>query len=150
MARPKGTKYIETPEKESGQPKTFKDPKEIKDLWLEFKALRDKTPYIQQVANNKGVHEIECRKPYTKQGFMAFIYNKMGKHIHQYLDNDGGNYDEYLGVVTHIRNEWEDDQISGTLSGVYKAPNLTARLNNLVDNNVTTIREQQLFPDENV
>ncbi len=32
-----------------------------------------------------------------------------------------------------MRKEWEDDQIGGTMTGRYKAPNLTARLNGLVD-----------------
>jgi hypothetical protein len=32
-----------------------------------------------------------------------------------------------------MRREWEEDQIEGTLTGRYKAPNLVARLNNLVE-----------------
>ena len=117
----------------AGHPRNFETPEEILTLWAEYKDKVDSVPYYQEVATAKGVQTIKCRKPYTKQGFEVFVYAKTGKHIHQYLDNDGGNYEEYLGVVTYIRKEWEDDQISGTLAGVYKAPNLTARLNGLTE-----------------
>lgn len=117
----------------AGQPRSFETEKEILDLWVAYKAKVDSEPFTQEVATNKGIQVISCRKPYTKQGFEVYVYNVTGKHIHQYLDNDGGNYSEYLGVVTHIRKEWENDQISGTLAGVYKAPNLVARLNGLTE-----------------
>ena len=117
----------------AGHPRNFETEKEILDLWNGFKLKCDETPYFEQVATNKGIQTITKRKPYTRQGFESYVYNNTGKHIHQYLDNDGGNYEEYLGVVTHIRNEWEEDQISGTLAGIYKAPNLVARLNGYSD-----------------
>ncbi len=112
-----------------GHPPNFETEKEILDLWNKYKAKVDSEPFLQEVATNKGIQVISCRKPYLRKGFEVYVYNVTGKHIHQYLDNDGGNYSEYLGVVTHVRNEWEDNQISGTLAGVFKAPNLVARLN---------------------
>jgi hypothetical protein len=53
--------------------------------------------------------------------------------VHQYIDNYDNAYEDFLGVVSCMRKEWEDDQIGGTMTGRYKAPNLTARLNGLVD-----------------
>jgi hypothetical protein len=46
-------------------------------------------------------------------------------------------YVEFMGVVTCMRKELEDDQIGGTMTGRYKAPNLTARLNGITDNQNT-------------
>ena len=121
MARPKGTKYIKTPE-------------ELLALWDEYKASVDKDLDLIDKATSKGdVVQEKVRKPYLKQGFEAFAFRKLGFGIGQYLDNQDGAYQDYLDVITCIRREWENDQISGTMSGRYKAPNLTARLNGLVD-----------------
>jgi hypothetical protein len=63
------------------------------------------------------------------------VFENYGFHIHQYIDDAEDVYAEFLGVVTHIRNQWQSDQIEGTLTGRYKAPNLVARLNGIADNN---------------
>lgn len=108
-------------------------PEELLHEWDEFKAHLEANKDTVQAATNKGVVEMKVRSPYTKGGFFAYIYRKHGFHVHQYFDNWKGAYDQYLGVVTCIRDEWEDDQIGGTLTGKYKAPNLVARLNGLTD-----------------
>ena len=120
MARPKGTKYIETPEK-------------LLAMWDEYKEYVDSSPDKIQKATNNGVQTEMVRKPYLRQGFEAFVYRKYGFNVCQYLDNQDNAYTDYLGVITCMRREWENDQISGTLTGRYKAPNLTARLNGLTD-----------------
>jgi hypothetical protein len=38
-----------------------------------------------------------------------------------------------------MRNEWESDQIDGSLTGRYKSPNLVARLNGLKEQSETEI-----------
>ena len=122
--------------------KYIQDPLDLLKAWNEYKAHIDANPDIQQVATGKGVVEIEVKRPYLRQGFLSFFYNKYGHHIKQYLDNEGGAYNAYLEVCTHIRGEWEQDQIEGSLTGRYKAPNLVARLNGLQDkvqNEVTTL-----------
>lgn len=108
-------------------------PEELMDEWDLYKMQIDNDPDIIQVATPKGVIETEVKKPYLRQGFLSFIYRKYGFHVHQYFDNYKNGYDSYLGVVTCIRSEWEQDQISGTITGKYKAPNLVARLNGLTD-----------------
>jgi len=113
-------KYIETPEL-------------LWQYWQEYKEEVDGKPDVQQVATGKGVFDIKVKKPYLRQGFEAYVYRTYGFHVHHYLDNMDGSYDEYWGVVTHIRNEWQTDQLEGTITGRYKAPNLIARLNGLAD-----------------
>lgn len=119
---------------------------ELFNLWNDYKTEVDSKPDKQQIATGKGVFEIAVKRPYQRQGFEAFVYRKLKCHVHQYIDNDGDRYDSYVGVVTHMRNEWQEDQIDGTLTGRYKSPNLVARLNGISDNkqmNVTM--EQPLF-----
>ncbi len=101
------------------------------DLWEQYKSLIDSNPDRIQQATPKGdIVELRVKKPYIKQGFSAFVFKLKGYSIKDYLDN---KYPEFSDVVTCIRNEWEDDQVSGTLTGRYKAPNLVARLNGLAE-----------------
>jgi hypothetical protein len=113
-------KYIETPER-------------LLEMWDEYKAEVDANPDMIDKATNVGIQSEAVKKPYLRQGFEAFVYRKYGHHVCQYLDNQDGAYEDYLGVITCIRKEWEADQISGTLTGRYKAPNLTARINGFTD-----------------
>lgn len=107
-------------------------PDEFLELWDAYKDSVDKAPHKEEVLSNKGdIKEVKKTKPYLRQGFQSYVYRLKGFHIHQYIDNYKGMYDDYLGVVTCARDEWEDDQISGSLTGKYKSPNLVARINNI-------------------
>ena len=108
-------------------------PQNFLKLWDEYKASIDSKPDAQQVATAKGVQVIEVKRPYLRKGFQRFVFRNYGFNIHQYIDNYNGAYNAYLGVVTCIRDEWEEDQVEGTLTGRYRAPNLVARMNNLVE-----------------
>lgn len=119
---------------ETGRQKNIESPQQLLDLWNEYKDYIDHNPDVQQVATGKGVFKIEVKRPYQKKGFLSFVFNKLGFHVYQYIDNISGAYNEFLCVVTHMRAEWECDQIEGTLTGRYKAPNLVARLNSIKDN----------------
>jgi len=121
-------------------------PEEIKQLWEEYKDYIKSIPDKIQVATGKGVQTLDAEKPYQKKGFYSYVYNKYQRVIHQYFDNEKGSYGEFLDITTHIRNECEVDQVGGTLTGKYKAPNLTARINGIADNNQTNVKvEQPLF-----
>ena len=113
------------------------------DLWEQYKSLIDSNPDRIEQATPKGdIVELRVRKPYLKQGFHAFVFKLKGYSIKDYLDN---KYEEFSDVVTCIRNEWEDDQISGSLTGRYKAPNLVARLNGLKEQTENTNIEKPIF-----
>lgn len=118
-----------------GRPRNMNNPKELMDLWQEYKSLIDSNPDRIEQATPKGeIVELKVKKPYLKQGFYAFVFKLKGYSIKDYLDN---KYEEFSDVVMCIRNEWEDDQISGTLTGRYKAPNLVARMNGLKEQTET-------------
>jgi hypothetical protein len=123
-----------------GRPKNMNDPKELMELWIQYKSFVDSTPDKIEQATPKGdVVKISVRKPYLKQGFESFVFKTKGFSVKDYLSN---KYDEFSDVVTCIRNEWEDDQISGTMTGRYKAPNLVARLNGLADSQNHNIQSE--------
>ena len=131
--------------------KNLKGEKEFLQLWDDYKKEVDEDPHVEEVSNNKGgITKLKRPRPYTRQGFQSYVYRVRGFHIHQYIDNYENRYDEYLGVVTCVRAEWENDQISGALTGRYKSPNLVARLNNIKEqiDNVNTNNNRDLLSND--
>lgn len=123
--------------KPTSKKKYVDSPENLLKLWDEYKAHIDQNPDVQEVATSRDVQTIRIKKPYLRQGFESYVFRKYGFHIHQYIDNWKGAYDSYLGIVTHVKNEWQTDQIEGTLTGRYKAPNLVARINGLTESQKT-------------
>lgn len=120
MARPKGTKYIKTPEK----------------MWELFEAYRKEVkenPRKKHVFVGKdGVSESEkLERPLTMEGFKEYCYDNIGC-VEQYFTNQDGAYTDYLGICSRIKNIIRRDQIEGGMVGQYN-PSITQRLNGLTD-----------------
>jgi hypothetical protein len=113
-----------------GRPRNMRTPEELLEIWDEYKSYIDTHLDKEQVVTVKGeIVEKKTKKPYLSSGFQSFVFRKYKISIKDYLS---GKYDEFSDVVTCIRNEWEEDQVSGTITGKYKAPNLVARINGIV------------------
>ncbi len=109
---------------------------ELLAMWDEYKKYIDTHLDKEEVVTIKGdIVEKKIKKPYLKSGFESFVFRKYKFSIKVYLSN---RYEEFSDVVTCIRNEWEEDQVSGTITGKYKAANLVARLNGLKETTETT------------
>ena len=120
MARPKGTKYIETPEK----------------MWELFEAYREdvkSNPRKKHVFVGKdGASEAErLERPLTFEGFKEYCYEVIGC-VEQYFTNQDDGYADYLGICSRIKNAIRRDQIEGGMVGQYNA-SITQRLNGLAD-----------------
>lgn len=140
MARPFGTKNIESPE----------------ILWEYF----DK--YVSWVNNNPfkkmvfvgkdGMKEYEEReRPLTLTGFESYLFKEgvIKSHLNHYCDEKNESYKDYLPIITHIKGIISDNQISGGMAGIFQHT-LTARLNGLVEkSSVEVTKEQPLLPDVN-
>lgn len=136
MARPKGTKNIETPEK----------------MWEYFLA------YKQEVKSNpilkhdfvggagKSVNR-KLERPLTLEGFSIYCFeNNITSNINEYFANKDEAYSDYSTICTRIREIIRNDQIEGGMAGIYN-PSITQRLNNLKEQQSIEIKEQPLFPD---
>jgi hypothetical protein len=117
----------------AGRPRNIESPELLLELWNQYKDYIDSNPDLQQVATGKGVFEIQVKKPYLRQGFEAYCFNQGYGNIHQYFSNQRGDFPEFVPVITHIRTEWQTDQLEGSLTGRYKSPNLVARINGIKD-----------------
>lgn len=121
MARPHGTKYIETPEK-------------MWELFEEYRKDVKSNPIKKHVFVGKdGNADYEEReRPLTMEGFHNFCRKKIGC-VHDYFANTGEAYNDYSIICRAIRDEIRQDQIEGGMAMIYN-PSITQRLNGLVEN----------------
>lgn len=122
MARPKGTKYIETPEK-------------MWQLFTEYKDHVKKNPITVKdwVGGMGKLVSRPKERPLTIEGFENYVEDLgLITDLGKYFSNDGGNYEDYRTICSRIRRNIKDDQISGGMAGIYN-PSITQRLNGLVE-----------------
>jgi hypothetical protein len=121
MARPKETYNI--------------TPDELMEYWVEYLEWNSSNPIIEEVVSVKGeIVQKKIPRPLLRQAFEAWVFENKKIGVNHYIDNYKNAYEDFLPIVTHIRNQWQNNQIGMTLAGVYKAPNLVARINGIKDN----------------
>ncbi len=146
MARPKGTKNIETPER----------------MWELFCNYRDELRanpilIVEQrkgtvVLGKKGesvdpIIELPTRRPLTMEGFQNYLDDQeIISDVTDYFENKGERYVDYVRICQRIKRTIRQDQIEGGMAGIYN-PSITQRLNNLVEKTENRNIEQPLFPD---
>jgi len=120
MARPFGTKNIETPEK----------------MWEYFE------DYIAHTKNNpfkvgdwvgKDALPVDRlkEKPLTLEGFEVYLFKKgILNDLKDYFSNKDERYTDYTPICIAIRTVIRQDQIEGGMAGIYN-PSITQRLNGL-------------------
>jgi len=124
MARPEGTKYIETPQK-------------LWDLFLAYKKEVKNNPVIVKDWVGKDAETVyrEKEKPLTMVGFECFVLDHTEityPDLTVYFEGKVDSYKDYFPISSRIRSEIKNDQITGGMTMIY-SQNLTARLNNLVE-----------------
>lgn len=136
MARPHGTKKIETPEK----------------MWELFEAYRldvkSNPRHVYEYHGKDGEQKIKpLERPLTLEGFKNYCHEVAGD-ITAYLFNRDDNYTDYSTICTRIKETIKQDQIEGGMVGQYNA-SITQRLNGLKEQteNVHVNTEVPLFPD---
>jgi hypothetical protein len=120
-------KYIETPEK-------------LWELFEEYVDSVKKSPIrVQDYVGKDAVMVYRDReRPLTDKGFYNYCRRNIGC-VRQYFENQDKLYDEYITICRAIKDEIDQDQIEGGMTGIYN-PSITQRLNGLVDKKETDIR----------
>lgn len=130
----------------------FKKPEELLKVWNQYKEyLKEQAknwPKVQYVGRDGKRVEDFSVMPLTIDGFCSWYFEKFGKHIHQYLENKDGVYDDFVGISTHIRMDRNSNLLIGGLLGVYNS-NLTGRITGVVDKQEMKVtQEQPLFGED--
>jgi DNA-packaging protein gp3 len=122
MARPKGTKYIPTPER-------------MWELFLEYKKYCKANPFIIVDWVGGMGKEVKRKKerPLTLEGFENYCF-ELGiiSEIGDYFSNKNEQYSDFSAICRTIRRHIREEQISGGMAGIYN-PSITQRLNSLVE-----------------
>lgn len=133
MARPKGTKYIKTPEI-------------MWDLFEDYKLAVKGKPILQHDFVGKDAESVrrEKERPLTFEGFQNFVEDTgLIGVIEQYFENRGNRYEDYIGVCSRIKRKIRQDQIEGGMAGIYN-PSITQRLNNLTERTDITSKDKAI------
>ena len=136
MARPKGTKNIETPEL-------------LWQLFQDYKVSVKNSPRFryQFVGKDGNMVTEPLERPLTMEGFDNYLFeNNITGNIQDYFANTKSLYSDYSSVCARIRATIRQDQIEGGMVGQYN-PSITQRLNNLTEKVEQTNITQPLFPD---
>lgn len=135
MARPKGTKNIETPE----------------IMWEHFLAYKKQVkdnPIIVKDWVGKDATNVyrEKEKPLTFVGFQNYLDdNDIITDVTDYFENKDNRYSDFIRICSRIKRNIQDDQIAGGMVGIYN-PSITQRLNGLVDKKEMEVKAEVKTP----
>jgi hypothetical protein len=133
-----------------GRFKLIESPERMWELFVEYKASIKSDPIIvgDWVGGMAMPVDRKKERPLTMEGFDNYLFEKgIIDGVDQYFSNQGGAYNDFLGICSRIKNAIRQDQIEGGMAGIYN-PSITQRLNGLVDKSESrVIQEQPLFPD---
>ena len=128
MARPHGTKNIETPEK-------------MLEYFEQYAKEVKSNPFIVKDwvgGLGKEVNRLK-EKPLTIEGFEIWCFdNGIINDLGDYFSNKDNNYADYSTICLNIKKRVRIDQIAGGMAGVFN-PSITQRLNGLVEKQQTEI-----------
>jgi len=136
MARPHGTKNIETPDK-------------MWEFFLAYKKETKDNPIIVKDWVGKDANPVlrEKERPLSIDGFECWCYdNGIINDLSNYFANSDNRYSDYSTICTRIRKAVRNDQIEGGMAGIYN-PSITQRLNNLVEKTETELKGGLTIPN---
>lgn len=129
----------------------FNEPKELKKVWLEFKEdVKEQSKEwldVQYVGRDGDKRETPKKIPLTFEGFKRYCRERHGE-VEQYFTNQDDYYTDFIGICRAIKEEIRENQIIGGMLNFFN-PSITQRLNNLVDKQEQTVKQEQpLFGDD--
>jgi len=128
----------------------FKEPKEIWDAFNRYRTWAKANPILVHDFVGKDGNSVyrERERPLTVEGFEEYLYESeddLGYRVEKYLD---GTHDDFVDISMRIKRIIRNDQVTGAMTSIYN-PNITARLNGLVDKaEMRQIVEQPLFLED--
>ena len=121
----------------------FKKPEDLEKAWKAYKEdLKDKAKVwvkVQYVGKDGDKKQDSPKLPLTIEGFKRFCWDENIGTVEQYFTNQDGDYEDFLGICSRIKNEIREDQITGGILSFYN-PSITQRLNNLVEKSEVKIK----------
>lgn len=120
---------------ERGRPKNIESPKQMWDLFCEYRDAIKQSPIFVRDWVGAGAMQVERpkEKPLTYEGFSNFVFEKgVINDTDDYFANTNNSYSDFSEVCSRIKRCIRQDQIEGGMAGIYN-PSITQRLNNLAE-----------------
>ena len=119
-----------------GRPRNIKDPDELTDLFERYKQDVKSSPRYKNELTRDGIVAVPLEAPLTVVGFFNYCRKRVGE-VRQYF-HEPDVYPEFLTICHAIRDEIQDDQITGGMVNIYN-PSITQRLNGLTEKREETV-----------
>ena len=129
MARPKGTKNIETHER-------------MWQLFCDYRQYIKENPKRRNDFAGKDADEVikKLERPLTMEGFENYLFElNIITDASDYFENKDNRYADYLPICRAIKRMIKQDQIEGGMVGIYN-PSITQRLNGLAEKTDGTLK----------
>lgn len=129
----------EKPKRKVGRPKRFSEPAKLYEAFNQYvQHVKSRPIIVKDWVGGKGVEVYrEKERPLTMEGFSLFCWErKICGDVWDYFTNAGGVYNDFSDILTRIKQQIRDDQITGGMAGIYN-PSITARLNGLTEKTET-------------
>lgn len=123
----------------AGRPKCFESPKHLLEVFEAYRKECKANPIKKHIFVGKdGAPEWQfLERPLTMDGFEVYMFeHDICRDFGDYVTNSTGAYNDFSAIITYIRRQIRQDQISGGMAGIYNHT-LTARLNGLVEKTET-------------
>lgn len=131
------------------RPRNIDSPEQLWQLFEGYKKEVKDNPRIKVEYVGKEGQRVNTpiERPLSIEGFKCYCFAHAGD-INRYWYNVDKEFNEFVSIISRIREEIRSEQIDGGMVGAYNS-NLTARLNGLADKKQHDVNiEQPLFGDE--
>jgi len=107
-------------------------------LWEYFTGYESTLPTIEvpQSHVKLGIVYLPIKAPMTMEGFKSYLWDIGVGDIKRYIDNSEGNFNEYVPIITRIKEKIFANNLSKAAVGLYKE-NLIARQLGMSDKSET-------------
>ena len=89
------------------RPKKIKDPKQLEEIFKEYKSYTKTNPRFKYHLNQRTGDMVgePLEVPYTLEGFEIFCHDKYNFTAKHYLENTNKAYEDFCTISTRIRKE---------------------------------------------
>lgn len=132
-----------------GRPKAIESPEQLWQFFTEYIEHEKNSPMYKREYVGKDGNEVDTplQVPITFEGFECYLWDKgIISHLSNYSANKDGKYDDFLTIITRIKQNCFVHNFKGASVGVFNA-NIIARKLGLTDKQENNVTVNQINAD---
>jgi hypothetical protein len=128
--------------------RNLNSPQQLWELFTEYEKSREwitiTHPHVKL-----GTVDINVKEPMTMEGFKSYLWDIGIGCIKRYIDNADGNFEDYVPIVTRIKEKIFKNNFGYAAVGVYKE-NLIARQLGMTEKTESKNQNEHVIKEVNV